>query len=98
LLKKLPQQLRSDAHVKKLLVRAIVLAIALPFSGKELRVRPGMGLTYQRLFGQALATITTMMRTYRADVLTETRRLLRVGTDAYVKSTLRELNDLFKES
>lgn len=78
-------------------MRAIVLAIVLPLSGKELRVRPGMGLTYQRLFGQALATITTMLRTYRADVLTETRRLLRVGAEAYVKSTLQELNELFKE-
>ena len=98
LLKKLPQQLRSDPYVKQILVRAIVLAIALPLAGKELRVRPGMGLTYQRLFGTALSTIATMVRTYRVDVLAETRRLLRVGPDAYIKTTLRELSDVFKDS
>lgn len=98
LLRKLPQQLRSDPHVKTLLVRAVVLAVALPLSGKTLRVRPGMGLTYQKLFGQALSTVATMLRTYRADFMAETRKLLRVGPEAYVSSALRELGDLFKES
>lgn len=97
LLRDLPRQLRSDQRVEKLLVRALVLSFVLPLWGKPLATRIGMGLTYQKLFGQSLGTLAAMARTLRTGVLAETRRLLRMGSASYVDTALREIGDLFKE-
>lgn len=98
LLRDLPRQLRSDSHVQALLSRAIVLAFILPLYGKPLETRVGMGLTYQKLFGKALGTVSSLVRTLRSSILAETRKLLRVGSEAYVKKALEEIEELFKSS
>lgn len=98
LLKELPRQLRSDARVEELLVRAIVLAFILPLQGKALQSRPGMALVYQKLFGNAWSAAAAMVRRIRPGVLAETRKLLRVGPEAYTNTALREISELFKAS
>ena len=98
LLRELPKELKRDDRIPKLLARAIVLAFVLPLYGKPLQQKIGMGLTYQRLFGNALSVVTAIARTQRADVLAEVRKLLRVGTQAYVSSALREIGTLFQEN
>jgi len=98
LLRDLPKELKDDSRVPRLLARTIVLACALPLYGKPTQTKNGMGLTYQRLFRSAISAVISIVRVQRADVMIEVRKLLRMGTNRYVSSALREIAALFQET
>jgi hypothetical protein len=89
----LPKQLKEDKDLDAILARMLVVLIARQLIKVPYRKQAGMGLLYQRVFGQSFSTLLTAMRRSRSEATREFRRMLRIGPGDYLSSAMREIGE-----
>lgn len=93
-LMELPKKLSEDKDLETILARMLVVLIARQLIKVPYRKQAGMGLLYQRVFGQSFTTLITAIRRGRSETTAEFRRMLRVGPKDYLSSAMREIVEL----
>jgi len=90
----LPKRLSEDKDLEPLLARMMVILIARQLIKVPYRKQAGMGLLYQRVFGQSFTALLTTLRKSRSETTAEFRRMLRMGPKDYLTSAMREIGEL----